>query len=54
MSGIVSSATLSYSMKLFGAKGYYVSTVGKNKETIAKYIRDPQHKKKIYSPTKEH
>ena len=33
-----------YSKRNFWCKGYYVSTVGRNKETIKKYIRDQQKK----------
>lgn len=31
-----------YGRRTFWAKGYYVSTVGRNKATIAKYIREQE------------
>ena len=31
-----------YGQKTFWARGYYVSTVGLNKQTIAKYIREQE------------
>ena len=32
-----------FGQRTFWAKGYYVSTVGGNKEGIAKYIREQEH-----------
>ena len=31
-----------YGQKIFWARGYYVSTVGLNKQVIAKYIREQE------------
>lgn len=38
----------------FWATGYYVSTVGLNKATIAKYIREQEHQIMDRITTKEH
>lgn len=31
-----------YGNRKFGARGYYVSTVGLNEQTVAKYIREQE------------
>lgn len=36
-----------YGNRHFWAKGYYVSTVGLNKETIKKYIREQEESDKM-------
>lgn len=37
----------------FWCKGYYVSTVGINEETIKKYIREQQHHDQVIDNLKE-
>ena len=37
-----------YGNRHFWCRGYYVSTVGGNKEGIAKYIREQEHEDQIY------
>ena len=37
-----------YGNRHFWCKGYYVSTVGGNKEGIARYIREQEHEDQIY------
>ena len=37
-----------YGNRHFGCRGYYVSTVGGNKEGIARYIREQEHEDQIY------
>ena len=37
-----------YENRHFWCRGYYVSTVGGNKEGIARYIREQEHEDQIY------